>query len=44
MKTRVQDAMTTEVVAVKVGASFEEMAAGLRQSRVSAFPVAGPGF
>ena len=39
MKTRVQDAMTTEVVAVKVGASFEEMAARLRQSRVSAFPV-----
>jgi CBS domain-containing protein len=39
MKTSVQDAMTTSVVAVKLGASFEEMAARLRQSRVSAFPV-----
>ncbi len=39
MKTSVQDAMTTAVVAVKLGASFEEMAARLRQSRVSAFPV-----
>ena len=39
MKTTVQDAMTTQVVAVKLGASFKEMAARLRQSRVSAFPV-----
>ena len=39
MKASVQDAMTTEVVAVKLGASFKEMAARLRQSRVSAFPV-----
>jgi CBS domain-containing protein len=39
MKTSVQDAMTTQVVAVKLGASFREMAARLRQSRVSAFPV-----
>src|ERR1700683_4056822 len=39
MKTSVQDAMTTQVVAVKLGASFKEMAARLRQSRVSAFPV-----
>ena len=39
MKTSVQDAMTTSVVAVKLGASFEELAAQLRQSRVSAFPV-----
>ncbi len=39
MKTSVQDAMTTEVVAVKLGASFKEMAARLRGSRVSAFPV-----
>jgi CBS domain-containing protein len=31
--------MTTQVVAVKLGASFNEMAARLRQSRVSAFPV-----
>ncbi len=39
MKTTVKDVMTTEVVAVKLGASFKEMAAQLRQSRVSAFPV-----
>jgi CBS domain-containing protein len=39
MKTSVKDAMTTEVVAVKLGASFREMAVRLRQSRVSAFPV-----
>lgn len=39
MKSSVQDAMTTQVVAVKVGASFKEMAARLRESRVSAFPV-----
>jgi CBS domain-containing protein len=39
MKTSVKDAMTTQVVAVKLGASFKEMAARLRQSRVSAFPV-----
>src|SRR5579872_339775 len=39
MKASVKDAMTTQVVAVKLGASFKEMAARLRQSRVSAFPV-----
>jgi CBS-domain-containing membrane protein len=39
MKTSVKDAMTTQVVAVKLDASFKEMAARLRQSRVSAFPV-----
>ena len=39
MKTSVKDAMTTQVVAVKLGASFKEMAARLRQDRVSAFPV-----
>jgi CBS domain-containing protein len=39
MKTRVKDVMTTQVVAVKRGASFKEMAAALRQYRVSAFPV-----
>ncbi len=39
MKTTVKDVMTTQVVAVKLGASFKEMAAQLRQSRVSAFPV-----
>jgi CBS domain-containing protein len=39
MKTSVKDSMTTQVVAVKLGASFKDMAARLRQSRVSAFPV-----
>src|ERR1019366_2791793 len=39
MKTSVRDVMTTQVVAVKRGASFKEMAARLRQDRVSAFPV-----
>jgi CBS domain-containing protein len=39
MKISVKDVMTTQVVAVKLGASFKEMAASLRQSRVSAFPV-----
>src|ERR1700689_5211821 len=39
MKTSGKDAMTTQVVAVKLGASFNEMGARLRQSRVSAFPV-----
>jgi len=35
----VKDVMSTQVVAVKRGASFKEMAASLRQYRVSAFPV-----
>jgi CBS domain-containing protein len=39
MKTSVKDVMSTQVVAVKLGASFKEMASRLRQSRVSAFPV-----
>src|SRR5260370_24016273 len=39
MKTRVRDIMTTQVVAVRRGASYKEMAAALRQHRVSAFPV-----
>ena len=39
MKTSVKEIMTTQVVAVKLGASFKEMAAALRQNRVSAFPV-----
>ena len=39
MKTSVKDAMTTQVVAVKPGASFKEMAIALRENRVSAFPV-----
>ena len=39
MKSTVKDIMTTEVVAVRRGTSFKEMAARLRQERVSAFPV-----
>jgi CBS-domain-containing membrane protein len=39
MKTKVKDIMTTRVVAVRRGASYKEMAAALRQYRVSAFPV-----
>jgi len=39
MKTSVKEIMTTQVVAVKLGASFKEMAAALREHRVSAFPV-----
>jgi CBS domain-containing protein len=39
MKSSVRDIMTTKVVAVRRGASFKEMAARLRQDRVSAFPV-----
>jgi CBS domain-containing protein len=39
MKATVKDVMSVEVVAVRRGASFKEMAASLRQYRVSAFPV-----
>jgi CBS-domain-containing membrane protein len=39
MNTTVKDVMTTRVVAVRSGATFKEMAAALRQYRVSAFPV-----
>ncbi len=39
MKMEVKDVMTTQVVAVRSGATFKEMAAALRQYRVSAFPV-----
>ena len=39
MKATVKDVMSAEVVAVRRGASFKEMAASLRQYRVSAFPV-----
>jgi CBS-domain-containing membrane protein len=39
MKATVRDVMTGEVVAVRRDASFKEMAARLRQYRVSAFPV-----
>jgi len=39
MNVKVRDVMTGEVVAVRRDASFKEMAARLRQYRVSAFPV-----
>ena len=39
MKTSVKEIMTTQVVAVKLGASVKEMAAALRENRISAFPV-----
>jgi CBS-domain-containing membrane protein len=39
MNTTVKDVMTTQVVAVRSGATFKEMVAALRQYRVSAFPV-----
>jgi len=39
MNAIVRDVMSTQVVAVKRGASFKEIAASLRQYRVSAFPV-----
>ena len=39
MNAMVEDVMTGEVVAVRRDASFKEMAARLRQYRVSAFPV-----
>jgi CBS domain-containing protein len=39
MKATVKDVMSAEVVAVRRGATFKEMAASLRQYRVSAFPV-----
>ena len=39
MKTVVKDVMTTRVIWVKHDASFKEMAARLRENRVSAFPV-----
>jgi CBS domain-containing protein len=39
MKTAVKDVMTTRVIWVKQDATFREMAAALREYRVSAFPV-----
>jgi len=39
MNVTVKDVMTTQVVAVRRGAAFKEMAATLRRFRVSAFPV-----
>jgi CBS domain-containing protein len=39
MKTNVKDVMSTQIVAVRRGATFKEMATKLREYRVSAFPV-----
>ena len=39
MKSTVENIMTTQVVAVRGSTPFKEMAARLRQERVSAFPV-----
>jgi CBS domain-containing protein len=39
MEPTVKDVMTTSVVSIKKDASFREMAAALREYRVSAFPV-----
>lgn len=39
MSATVRDVMTTRVISVREDASFKEMAAMLRSSRVSAFPV-----
>jgi len=39
MDAKIKDVMTTQVVAVRRGATFKEMAAALRRFRVSAFPV-----
>ena len=39
MKTAVKDVMTTRVIWVRKDAPFREMAAALREHRVSAFPV-----
>jgi CBS domain-containing protein len=39
MSASVRDVMTTRVVAVRKDATFKEMAAMLRKSRISAFPV-----
>jgi predicted transcriptional regulator len=39
MNATVKNVMTTQVVAVRHGAPFKEMAATLRRFRVSAYPV-----
>ena len=41
MNAIVKDVMTTRVIAVRKNATFKEMAARLREHRVSAFPVLG---
>jgi len=39
MNTTVEDIMTTRMIRVKKDTAFREMAAALREYRVSAFPV-----
>jgi CBS-domain-containing membrane protein len=39
MSSTVRDVMSTHVMAVRPGAGYKEMAAMLREQRVSAFPV-----
>jgi CBS-domain-containing membrane protein len=39
MKSTIKDVMSTHVIAVRQGASYKDMAAMLREQRVSAFPV-----
>ena len=39
MNSTVRDVMSTHVIAARQGASFKDMAAMLRNQRVSAFPV-----
>jgi CBS domain-containing protein len=41
MKATVRELMTTQIVAVRPGAIFTEMAATLREYRISGFPVVG---
>jgi CBS domain-containing protein len=43
MNATVKDVMTAEVVAVRRDTTFKELAAALRQYRVSAFPVVNSG-
>jgi CBS-domain-containing membrane protein len=39
MKSTIKDVMSTRVIAVRQGASYKDLAAMLREQRVSAFPV-----
>jgi len=43
VRTRVKDVMTTRVIAVRAGASYADLAAMLREHRVSGFPVVDDG-
>jgi len=41
MKITVRDVMSSQIVAVRRGATFKEMAATLREYRISGLPAAG---